>query len=75
MSDDGKAAVSAKEAQALDHVARSVRDRYPGVPTEAIAERVRSAHQRYADARVRDFVPLLVERELMAELRASGRPS
>ncbi|GAA3349484.1 hypothetical protein GCM10020358_71800 [Amorphoplanes nipponensis] len=68
MSDDSTA--TARDAMAQAHLAQSMQARYPDVPAEAISERIRSGYRRYARAKVRDFVPLLVERELVAELRA-----
>jgi hypothetical protein len=62
--------VTAHESKALEYVRQNMQHRYPGVPAEAIAERMRQVHQRYDDAPIRDFVPLLVERELTRQLRA-----
>ena len=71
MSNDGKTAATTTDARAQEHLTRSVQARCPGVPADAIADRVRVSYQRYAQARVRDFVPLLVEREIVAELGAA----
>jgi hypothetical protein len=72
MSDStSKVTVTAHERSALDRVRQSMQHRYPDVPAAAIAERIRKAHQRYDRARIRDFVPLLVERELAIQLRTA----
>lgn len=36
--------------------------KYPSVPAETVARAVASAHAHFAGHRIRDFVPLLVER-------------
>ena len=41
---------------------------HPEVDRQSIDTAVREAHQRYADSRIRDFVPLLVERDAVARL-------
>lgn len=58
------------EVQVLEAVARSVQARYPSIPADAVAARMHGIHHRYVNARIRDFVPLLVERQLIAELRS-----
>ena len=71
MNDFNKVTVTTHEDRALEHVRQTMQHRYPDVPAAAIAERMRKVHQRYDNARIRDFVPLLVERELTAQLRAA----
>ncbi|MEV0900704.1 three-helix bundle dimerization domain-containing protein [Actinoplanes sp. NPDC049802] len=71
---DDNILLSDAEVQALDRVARAVQERYPDVPAETIARRLRTAHQQYELAPIRDFVPLLVERALVAELRTGLPP-
>lgn len=49
----------------LLHVERVITrliSRYPAVPPPEIENRVRTIHQRFAGCRIRDFVPLLVEK-------------
>lgn len=41
---------------------------YPHLPEAQVAQAVTEAHHRFADSRIRDFVPLLVERRARAEL-------
>jgi hypothetical protein len=60
----------AAEAQAVGRVAEALRTRFPQVPAEAIAAKVRSAHDEFAGAPIREFVPVLVERRVRAELAA-----
>ncbi|HEY9417634.1 hypothetical protein AXA44_27450 [Rhodococcus sp. SC4] len=46
----------------LTRVIDRLQTRYPDVSRDTIDEVVRSAHGQFADRKVRDFVPLLVER-------------
>ncbi|WP_367890692.1 three-helix bundle dimerization domain-containing protein [Rhodococcus pyridinivorans] len=46
--------------------------RYPLVPPDDIERAVHGVHLRFATSRVRDFVPLLVERAVKREL--TGHP-
>ena len=49
---------------------------HPDVPEQAVHEIVASVRQRFADARIRDFVPLFVERRTKEELaHLAGAPS
>lgn len=42
--------------------------RYPTKPKEAVRSAVESAYAHFARARVRDFLPVLIEREAKARL-------
>lgn len=46
-----------------------------GVPREEIESAVRAAFDGWNDARVRDFVPIFVERELRGRFRVDARGS
>ncbi|MDI9936329.1 MULTISPECIES: three-helix bundle dimerization domain-containing protein [Rhodococcus] len=46
----------------IDQVIDRLGTRFPGLPREGIEQVVRSAHEHFATGKVRDFVPLLVER-------------
>ncbi|MDT2007037.1 hypothetical protein FXW78_25285 [Rhodococcus opacus] len=46
----------------MDQVIDRLDTRFPDLPRESIEQVVRSAHQHFATGKVRDFVPLLVER-------------
>ena len=41
---------------------------YVDIPPDRIQAAMRSAHARFEDSKIRDFVPLLVERRVRAEL-------
>jgi hypothetical protein len=63
-------------AEEMRHVAALVDRlvaRFPQVPADAIAAAVSSAHGQLVDAPIRDFVPVLVEREVLDSLRARTR--
>ncbi|MGW5152991.1 three-helix bundle dimerization domain-containing protein [Rhodococcus koreensis] len=51
--------------QAIDRLDR----RFPDLSREEVERVVRSAHDRFADGTVRDFVPLLVERHAREKLQ------
>ncbi|AKK29868.1 three-helix bundle dimerization domain-containing protein [Mycobacterium sp. EPa45] len=44
---------------------------YAEVPRDDVAQTVAEAHKRFQDSRIREFVPLLVERRARAELSRS----
>ncbi|MBC2638217.1 MULTISPECIES: three-helix bundle dimerization domain-containing protein [unclassified Rhodococcus (in: high G+C Gram-positive bacteria)] len=46
----------------IDQVIDRLDARFPDLPRESIEQVVRSAHAHFANGKVRDFVPLLVER-------------
>ncbi|WP_412750781.1 three-helix bundle dimerization domain-containing protein [Krasilnikovia sp. M28-CT-15] len=58
------------ERQALRQIVNVLQHRFPAVGDTVVTERVNAVHQRYASAPIRDFVPLLVEREASRELTA-----
>lgn len=61
--------MSPEEERALQIVADRVRERHPTVEQGEIARRIRIHAQEFDGRPVRDFVPLLVERQVLAELR------
>ena len=58
-----------EEAKALTRVAQRLGERFPDVTHEAIVELVGEQHRAFEGRRIRDFVPLLVERETRDRLR------
>ncbi|BAH55947.1 MULTISPECIES: three-helix bundle dimerization domain-containing protein [Rhodococcus] len=46
----------------IERVIDRLDTRYPDIARESIEEVVRSAHAHFVNGKVRDFVPLLVER-------------
>jgi hypothetical protein len=56
------------EAALIDEVRERLLRRFSRVPQDEITASVAQAHARFTHSRVRDFVPLLVERRAVAEL-------
>jgi hypothetical protein len=61
------------EAQAVEAVVDRLSERFPEVERSVIEDLVAHEHSLFADGRVRDYIPILVERA--AKLRLSGRPT
>jgi len=61
------------ELRARQLVAARLCRRFPDAPTQRVVGAVASGFDRYASARVRDYVELLVEREAANELRALSK--
>ena len=58
------------EARAIDDVTRRLATNYPHLDVRAIAAEVRTAHGQFVGSRIRDFVPLFVERAVRDSLAA-----
>lgn len=58
-----------EEAKALSAVAERLRARFPHVTHETIDELVGEHHRAFEGHRIRNFVPILVERETRDRLR------
>jgi hypothetical protein len=56
------------EGRAFEQVAQALCREFPAAPDGVIAARIRHARAAFAGARVRDFVPVLVERAVRREL-------
>lgn len=59
---DGGPMVTMDEDQAIAHVQDRLIERYPDVHPGAVRRTVQDVHRRF-DGRVRNYVPILVERE------------
>jgi hypothetical protein len=67
--DDGKNnGVPQEERVLIDEVERRLAEKYAALPSDQIAAVVRHAYARFQSSRVRDFIPLLVERRAHDEL-------
>ncbi len=63
------AAARSSEDAAIDHIASALTSEYAGSRSDReVVAAVTVAHQRYADAPIRDLVPLLVERDARRSL-------
>ncbi|WP_243077196.1 three-helix bundle dimerization domain-containing protein [Microbacterium sp. SS28] len=56
------------EDAAIADVVDRLAERFPTLPRERIAAAVAESHARFEGAKVRDFVPVLIEREARALL-------
>ena len=66
--DDHKTSRAKAEREALDHVAERLIRRFTHVDAEEIRRAVHREFDAYADARIRDFIPILVERAVRESL-------
>jgi hypothetical protein len=64
-----------EEAKAITRLIERLVVRFPQVPTRRVEETVFSAHQAFAGARVRGFVPLLVEHDVLIQLKGLAGPA
>lgn len=58
------------EAQALIRVVEALTSQFPAVPAEVITAKVHQAMGEFDGAPIREFVPVLVERHVRADLIA-----
>lgn len=73
MAVDGMVAapeVTPREQVAIVQVAQRLHERFPTVPEDQIEATVRVQYHRFDDSRIRDFVPIFVERNARADLIA-----
>ena len=64
------------EDQAIEELIHKLELDYPDVRHEGLSDLVHRVHAGFDDARIRDFIPLLVERNAREMLRSAdiGRP-
>lgn len=63
------------ESAVMAHVIASICDRFPDVDKARITAHAEEVRSRYADARVREYVPVMVEREVTDKLREAAEPA
>lgn len=63
------------EQAIIDQIAARLASRYPSIEASTVSTLVHDIHSRYDDRPVRDFVPLLVERNAKTELSRLGAMS
>jgi len=56
----------------IAEVEQRLASKYPQFPTDEITATVQTAHARFAQSPIRDFVPLFVERNASARLAKLG---
>lgn len=59
-----------EENQTLAYIAERLRERFPSVPPETINEVVAKCHQEFDGHPIRNFIPVLVERQAADHIRA-----
>jgi hypothetical protein len=57
----------------MKRVAEQLVSEFPDVPREDIINAVHRKHHEYEDSRIRDFVPILVERSVREALTNTSR--
>ena len=62
-------ATTTDETRALGEVTERIRARFPSAPPDDIRTAVERVHHEYDGRPIRDFVPVLVEREVTEALR------
>lgn len=60
----------AEESRCLDRLVGRLGERFPDIPPQVITEAVAESHRGFGGAPIRDFVPVLVEHEVVAGLRS-----
>jgi len=60
-----------EEERAVDAVAERLSKRFPQVSPQTITDEVKQAHTAFAASRIRDFVPLFVERNVRERLQTA----
>ncbi|MDT2007579.1 hypothetical protein FXW78_29760 [Rhodococcus opacus] len=56
----------------VEHIINRLIAQHPSIAPVDIAEMVRTIHRRFANGRIRDFVPLLVEKAACRHITDSG---
>jgi hypothetical protein len=64
--------VENSEQQALSQVADRLQQRFPEVAPDAVRATVEQAYRQLENSRIRDYVPVLVERQARDVLAARG---
>jgi hypothetical protein len=64
-----------EEIRALDALADRLRGRFPDAPPDGIKSMVEKVHHQYDGSPIRDFIPVLVEREVVDNLRSPRQRS
>ena len=65
-----------EEIHAMDELADRLRGRFPNARPDRIKQAVAQVHHQYDGSPIRDFIPVLVEREVAEQLRdgTTARP-
>jgi hypothetical protein len=66
---------TSEEERAITEIVERLGKKFPQIATAAIAETVAASRPEFADAPIRDFVPLFVERSAKHKLTRRLTPS
>jgi hypothetical protein len=62
--------IHVNEETQLGEVQRRLLDEFPSVSPPVVATLIRAEHARFEGSRIRDFVPLFVEKRARSDLKA-----
>jgi hypothetical protein len=62
------------EQAAMERLVERLTGQFPELPRDEIVRTVHGEYAEYADSRIRDFVPVLVERRARRELATAPTP-
>ena len=65
----------AEEIRAIDQLQDRLRERFPDVEPEGLKQMVSKVHHQYDGSPIRDFIPVLVEREVSEHFRPPAQRS
>ena len=61
-----------REVAAIRHVTQRLHERFPHVPATTVEATVALQYHRFDNSRIRDYVPIFVERNAREELMAQA---
>jgi hypothetical protein len=70
--DQTSGVIESSEQTVIEQVVVRLTHRYPAIPQATVASVVLETHARFDGRPVRDFIPLLVERNAKSELERLG---
>lgn len=65
--------IEPSERMVIDQVVERLAERFPGVPSQRVADVVYGCHSRFDGRPIRDYIPLFVERVARAQLAEQSR--
>lgn len=73
--DDGEVISTDEEGQLIEQVIERLARKHPHIPRRDVSAVVLSAHNHFRGRKIRDFVPLLVERHAHEQLTSMTEPA
>jgi hypothetical protein len=62
-----------EETRHLEAAEVELRNQFPNIPAQRVHEAIEAEHKSFERAPIRDYVPLLVARDVRAQLRQGAR--